>query len=106
MSACLSVWPDSDAKRAYMHLSQQVISRSQLNAGSKLREAAIVTNDLMVLPNTSSVSLANNGTHLSLGSRKVTACLQAGDSTFTNLDEKRVGDLAIKISEHFLPLFV
>jgi hypothetical protein len=106
MSPCLSGWGDSEAKRDYMHLAHQVISRSQLNAVSKLREAAIVTNDLMVLPNTSSVSLANNGTHLSLGSRRLTACLRSGDPTFTNQDEKRVGDLVIKISEHFLPLFV
>ena len=52
-----------------MHLCHQVLSRSQLNAVAKLREAGIVANDLIVLPSLSNVSLANNGIHISIGSR-------------------------------------
>ena len=46
-----------------MHLCHQVLSRSQLNAVVKLREAGIIANDLIVLPSLSNVSLANNGIH-------------------------------------------
>ena len=60
----------------------------------------------MVLPNVSNVSLANNGTHISIGSRRLTAALQDSGSGFTAAHEKLLGDLTIKISEHFLPLFV
>jgi hypothetical protein len=54
----------------------------------------------------SNISLANNGTHISLGSRKLTNLLSDPDSGFGEADEKHLGDLAIKIIEHFLPLFV
>ncbi len=105
MSPCLSGWNRGEDKQAYMHLCHMVLSRSQLNAVAKLREAGIVTRNLVVLPNTSNTSLANNGVHISLGSRKLTELLKAPDSGFTAADEKYVGDLAIKIVEHFLPLF-
>jgi hypothetical protein len=106
MSPCLSGWDRGEDKKAYMGLCHRVLSRSQLNAVSKLREAGIITSNLVVLPNTSNISLANNGTHVSLGSRKLTALLADPASGYTPADEKRLGDLTIKIMEHFLPLFV
>ena len=105
MSPCLSGWSDGEAKYQYMHLCHQVLSRSQLNAVAKLREAGIVANDLIVLPSLSNVSLANNGIHVSIGSRMLDRRLRSW-SGFLPEDEKRLGDLAIKIYEHFLPLFV
>ncbi len=106
MSPCLSGWNDGEAKHRYMHLCHTVLSRSQLNAVIKLREAGIIVNNLMVLPNTSNISLANNGTHISLGSRMLTGLMQDPKSGYGPLEEKHYGDLAIKIVEHFLPLFV
>ncbi|MBN2466691.1 MAG: hypothetical protein JXD19_00955 [Deltaproteobacteria bacterium] len=106
MNPCLSGWDNGEAKHAYMHLCHEVLSRSQLNAVKKLREAGILTNNLAVLPNLSNISLANNGTHVSLGSRKLTALLADNGSGFTHLHEKYLGDLVIKIVEHFMPLFV
>jgi hypothetical protein len=105
MSPCLSGWSDGEAKYQYMHLCHQVLSRSQLNAVAKLREAGIIANDLIVLPSLSNVSLANNGIHISIGSRSLDRKMRDCDS-FLAEDEKRLGDLAIKIYEHFLALFV
>ena len=106
MSPCLSGWDQGEIKRRYMGLCHEVLSRSQLNAAIKLKEAGIITNNLVVLPNTSNISLANNGIHVSLGSRKLTRLLGNQESGFTATDEKYYGDLVIKICEHFLPLFV
>ncbi len=106
MSPCLSGWKDGEAKHHYMHLCHTLISRSQLNAVIKLREAGIVANNLVVLPNTSNISLANNGTHISLGSKKLSAYLADAKSGFGRVEEKYYGDLTIKIVEHFLSLFV
>lgn len=106
MNPCLSGWDNGEAKCAYMHLCHEVLSRSQLNAMKKLREAGILTNNLVVLPTLSNISLANNGTHVSLGSRKLMAMLADERSGFTRRHEKYLGDLVIKIVEHFLPLFV
>jgi len=106
MSPCLAGWDRGEAKQEYMHLCHQVLSRSQLNAVTKLREAGIITHNLVVLPNTSNISLANNGTHLSLGSRLLSAARRDARSGFSAAHEKVVGDLAIKIQEPFLPLFV
>ncbi len=105
MSPCLSGWSDGEAKYQYMHLCHQVLSRSQFNAVAKLREAGIIANDLIVLPSLSNVSLANNGIHVSMGSRSLDRRLRSRDG-FVPLDEKRLGDLAVKIYEHFLALFV
>jgi hypothetical protein len=66
----------------------------------------VITRNLVVLPNTSNVSLANNGVHVSLGSSRLSAAVEAGESGFGREHEKYVGDLVIKIVEHFLPLFV
>ena len=104
MSPCLSGWSDGEAKYHYMHLCHQVLSRSQLNAVAKLREAGIIANDLIVLPSLSNVSLANNGIHISIGSRALDRQLRCRE--VVPEDEKRLGDLAIKIYEHFLVLFV
>src|SRR5262245_54499767 len=106
MSPCLSGWDDGESKHAYMKLCHQVLSRSQLNAVAKLREAGIIVNNLVVLPNLSNISMANNGTHISLGSRMLTEAMRNGHSEFGPAEEKLIGDLTIKIVEHFLPLFV
>ncbi len=106
MSPCLSGWDRGEEKYQYMVLCHQVLSRSQINAIGKLKEAGIILSNLVVLPNISSTSLANNGTHISLGSRKLTTLLSNASSGFKAEDEKYIGDLAIKIVEHFLPLFV
>jgi hypothetical protein len=106
MSPCLSGWDRGEDKYRYMRLCHKVLSRSQLNAVAKLKHAGIILNNLVVLPNTSNVSLANNGTHVSLGSRKLTAAMAAGMSGYGDGEEKYLGDLVIKIAEHFLPLFV
>src|SRR5271165_6921714 len=106
MSPCLSGWDDGEAKCDYMHLCHQVLSRSQLNGVANLRETGIIANDLIVLPGLSNVSLANNGMHVSLGSKTLTRTVRGQDGGFAAEDEKRCGDLAIKIFEHFLPLFV
>ena len=105
MSPCLSGWDRGEAKHRYMQLCHQVLSRSQLNGVAKLREAGIISNNLVVLPNLSNTSLANNGVHISLGSKCLTAACRAGGA-FGAAEEKYLGDLAIKIMEHFLPLFV
>jgi hypothetical protein len=106
MSPCLSGWDRGEDKFRYMQLCHQVLSRSQLNAVAKLRDAGIILNNLVVLPNVSNVSLANNGTHISIGSRRLTGALSDSGSGFQAVHEKLLGDLAIKITEHFLPLFV
>lgn len=106
MNPCLSGWEVGEAKHEYMHLCHRVLSRSQLNAVVKLKEAGIISSNLVVLPNMSNVSLANNGTHLTLGSRLLSEKAGTLASGFGAREEKHVGDLAIKIVEHFLPLFV
>ena len=106
MSPCLSGWNQGEAKHRYMHLCHEMLSRSQLNAVAKLKDANIITRNLVVLPNISNISLANNGTHISLGSQKLTALLKDPQSGFGIQEEKYLGDLVAKIVEHFLPLFV
>jgi hypothetical protein len=106
MSPCLSGWDKGEEKHQYMQLCHKVLSRSQMNAVAKLREAGIIVNNLVVLPNVSNVSLANNGTHISIGSRKLGELLGDPSSGFTAAHEKHMGDLIIKMTEHFLPLFV
>lgn len=106
MSPCLSGWDRGEEKHQYMGLCHQTLSRSQLNAVISLREAGIITSNLVVLPNISNVSLANNGVHISIGSKRLTALRADRNSGFGDGQEKYVGDLVIKIVEHFLPLFV
>ncbi len=106
MNPCLSGWDRGEQKLRYMHLCHEVMSRSQLNAVIRLKDAGIISRNLVVLPSTSNISLANNGTHLSLGSRMLTGLLEQGTPGFGPAEEKFLGDLVIKIVEHFLPLFV
>jgi hypothetical protein len=106
MSPCLSGWDRGEVKQAYMAHCHEVLSRSQLNTIKKLRDAGIITRNLVVLPNLSNTSLANNGTHLSIGSRMLGQQLKQGRPEFGAREEKWMGDLSIKIWEHFLPLFV
>ena len=106
MNPCLSGWDRGVEKHEYMHLCHRVLSRSQFNAVLKLREAGIITSNLVSLPNLSNISLANNGTHVSLGSKKLSQLLRNPASGFSARDEKYIGDLVVKIVEHFLPLFV
>ncbi|MBN4068555.1 hypothetical protein JYU06_03420, partial [Desulfotalea psychrophila] len=105
MSPCLSGWTRGQEKHEYMKLCHTVLSRSQLNSLSKLREAGIINTNLVVLPNTSNVCLANNGTHISMGSLKLKRLLKDPGSGYTSFHEKYLGDLVIKIKEHFLCLF-
>lgn len=106
MNPCLSGWDNGEEKHQYMHLCHQVLSRSQLNAVNKLKDAGIITTNLVVLPNMSNISLANNGTHISLSSEKMGRMMADPSSGFGTVEEKYFGDLVIKIVEHFLPLFV
>lgn len=106
MNPCLSGWERGEEKHRYMHLCHEVLSRSQLNTLRKLKESGIVANNLVVLPHLSNTSLANNGIHISLGSKMLSSMLANDSTEFTAADEKHLGDLAIKIVEHFLPLFV
>jgi hypothetical protein len=106
MNPCLSGWDKGEEKHQYMHLCHQVLSRSQLNAVTKLKDAGIITSNLVVLPNMSNISLANNGTHISLSSEKMGRMMADPSSGFGQVEEKYFGDLVIKVVEHFLPLFV
>ncbi len=105
MSPCLSGWSRGEEKHTYMKLCHKVLSRSRINSLAKLKEAGIITTNLGILPNSSNISLANNGTHISMGSRKLGRLLKDPNSGFTPHHEKQLGDLVIKIVEHFLPLF-
>jgi hypothetical protein len=106
MSPCLSGWDRGEEKHRYMEICHKTLSRSQLNTIGKLKDAGIITRNLIVLPNTSNTCLANNGTHVSLGSRILSSLAADQASMFTPGVEKHFGDLVIKIVEHFLPLFV
>ncbi len=105
MSPCLSGWNRGEEKHAYMKLCHEVLSRSQINAIAKLKEAGIINSNLVILPSSSNISLANNGTHISIGSRKLSGLMADPGSGFTAVHEKHLGDLAIKVAEHFLCLF-
>ncbi|KIX12599.1 hypothetical protein [Dethiosulfatarculus sandiegensis] len=106
MNPCLSGWDEGEKKHHYMHLCHQVLSRAQFNSLGRLKDAGVITNNLVVMPSASNISLANNGTHISLGSRRLTSALADSGSGFSASHEKYLGDLAIKMSEHFLSLFV
>jgi hypothetical protein len=106
MNPCLSGWNRGEEKLRYMYLCHEVMSRSQLNAIFRLKDAGIIPGNMVMLPSTSNISLANNGTHLSIGSRMLSDRLRQGTPGFGPAEEKYLGDLVIKIVEHFLPLFV
>lgn len=106
ISPCLSGWDRGEDKHRYMELCHSVLSRSKLNTISTLRDAGIITRNLVVLPNTSSTALANNGIHVTLGSRRLSTALSNTVAGIGKAKEKLIGDLVIKVVEHFLPLFV
>jgi hypothetical protein len=106
ISPCLSGWDRGEDKQEYMRLCHQVLSRSQLNALGKLRDTGLLWSNVVVLPNVSTISLSNNGIHATLGSLGLSQLRGDRSSGFGPVEEKFTGDLATKIIEHFLPLFV
>lgn len=104
MNPCLNGWARGEDKMRYMRLCHEVLSRSYLNILSKLKNAGIITRNLVVLPNTSNASLATNGTHITTASRILTRAASSG--ALSPEAEKFYGDLVSKAMEHFLPLFV
>lgn len=103
MNPCLSGWDRGYEKHEYMHLCHQVLSRSHLNSIFKLKESGIISKPLVQIDSISNTSLANNGTHISTGSIKLSRL--ASEGTYNDALEKSAGDLVIKMFEHFLPLF-
>ncbi len=102
MNPCLSGWDEGEKKHRYMHTCHATLTQSRQRTRMRLRAAGIgLRADGTPAGDT---SLANNGTHLSLGSRRLTDFF-AGHP-FGNAQEKVLGDMAIKITEYFLPLFV
>ncbi|MFH1138991.1 MAG: hypothetical protein V1816_23170 [Pseudomonadota bacterium] len=106
MNPCLSGWDRGEEKHRYMHLCHETLSRAQLNALGRLKEAGVIVNNLVVLPSSSNISLVNNGVHVSLGSRRLSQALAGPNPSINPAREKYFGDLVIKFVEHFLPLFV
>lgn len=105
INPCLSGWQEGEAKYRYMWHCHEVLSRSRFQGLARLRESGLAdpTSRTVPLP-LSTTSLGNNGCHVSLGSRQLTEAGQNGE--IRPSDAKRIGDLAIKVTEHFLPLFV
>ena len=87
-----------------MGLCHRTLSRSQLNTIAKLKEAGIIVNNLVVLPNTSSTSPGQQR-HPHHSGEPGAQSLLPGTGWRARF-EKYFGDLVIKIVEHFLPLFV
>ena len=106
MSPCLSGWDRGEEKQAYMAQCHKVLSRSQLYAVNKLRDAGILTRNLVVLPTLSNISLANNGTHLSMGGLPVEPTAGGSGLRFRSAGRKVAGGPGHQNREHFLPLFV
>ena len=104
MNPCLSGWAQGEKKAQYMHLCHDTLTRSRESARQHLRANGISAHPSGQLPPVADTSLTNNGTHLSLGSIKLSAYF--GNIAAGAAQEKRLGDLAIKITEYFLPLFV
>lgn len=105
MNPCLAGFSDGAAKRSYMHLCHETLSRSRVHANARLVETGIAK-PRVVQSLVCDTSLLNNGTHLSLGSRRLGAYLGAQTPDVAAAEEKYLGDLATKIIEHFLPAFV
>ncbi|HEX9626919.1 MAG TPA: hypothetical protein VGA00_08295 [Acidiferrobacterales bacterium] len=104
MNPCLSGFADGTAKQEYMHLCHRTLATSRGAVRARLRVAGLTVDARAQLP--PATSLLNNGTHLSLGSRRLSAARRDPASGVSGADEKYLGDLCIKIVEHFLPLFV
>lgn len=105
ISPCLSGWDRGEDKKNYMFLCHSVLSKSKLNTLKKLKDAGFIKSNMVVIPDTSNTCLANNGTHISIGSKQLTELLENKNEGFTHLHEKYYGDLITKIVEHFIPLF-
>ena len=80
MSPCLSGWDNGEEKHAYMCLCHQVLSRSQLNVLAKLRDAGIITRNLVVLPNVSQYQPRQQRDAHKPGKQKADS--QSGERTF------------------------
>jgi hypothetical protein len=102
MNPCLAGFRDGAAKRGYMHLCHETLSHSRQHARARL-VAAGIARAAVVEPLVCDTSLLNNGTHLSLGSRLLSAAYAEPGAAAA---EKYLGDLVAKIVEHYLPLFV
>lgn len=96
---------ESEEKHRYMELCHEILSRSRLNAIRVTQHAGLIKNNLIVLPNIATSSLSTNGTHISIGSR-ILGQAASGSGRYDRQAEKYFGDLASKVFEHFLPLFV
>ena len=105
MNPCLSGFQDGASKRAYMHVCHETLSHSRMHTGARMMEAGIMKPHV-VERMVCDTSLLNNGTHLSLGSLRLGEYLRAQPQSTAVAEEKYLGDLATKIVEHFLPLFV
>lgn len=105
MNPCLSGFTDGAGKRTYMHVCHENLSRSRMHTGARLMEAGIMKPHV-VERMVCDTSLLNNGTHLSIGSLRLGEYLRAQSKRSAVAEEKYLGDLATKIVEHFLPLFV
>ena len=105
MSPCLSGWDKGEDKHNYMIMCHQMLSRSYLNSALKLRESGIISRNMVYLKGISNISLANNGTHISIGSSRLDNMLKDPASPYSGVHEKYFGDLAVKIYEHFIALF-
>lgn len=105
MNPCFSGFHDGEAKKGYMHLCHQVLSRSRMAALVRLHEAGLAAPRVLerIVCDT---SLLNCGTHVSLGSRRLADYLGSRAPAVAAGEEKYLGDLVAKIVEHFLPLFV
>ena len=102
MNPCLSGWDEGEKKHAYMHTCHATLTQSRQRTRLRLRAAGISMSAAGAPLN--DTSLANNGTHLSLGSQRLTDFF--ANHAHGNAQEKVLGDMAIKITEYFLPLFV
>ncbi len=105
MNPCFSGFRDGETKKGYMHLCHQVLSRSRMAALARLHEAGLAAPRVLERI-ACDTSLLNCGTHLSLGSKRLADYLGSRAQTAPAGEEKYLGDLAAKIVEHFLPLFV
>ena len=105
INPCLSGYRYGEEKARYMEHCHEVLSRSSLHAIKSLQDAGVITRNLIVLPKNSTASLSNNGMHISIGSRRLREAVINPTVDFGATQEKYIGDLSIKIIEHFLPLF-
>lgn len=103
VNPCLAGWDEGEKKRDYMHLCHKVLLQSRSLAASALRRHLEGDFTRLVDDDLPDLSLANNGIHISIGSRALTAAREAG--VVSPGEEKQVGDLTSKFFEHFLPLF-